>query len=72
MGNWKAVTRKRRKHPAIEKGSKIFADAVHAGDCKKAAAIAIWTALEVRPGVIMVGIEHANAFVMRRSDRRGL
>ncbi len=73
MGNWKAVPRKRRKHPAIDKSAQIYSDAMHANDFKSAAAIALWTALEVG-GVegIMNAMEDANSYIRRRSRRNGL
>ncbi len=73
MGNWKAVPRKRRKHPAIDVASLIFSYAMRRKDYKRAAAITLWCTLEVVGAEgIMQALEDANSAIRRRKYRKEL
>jgi len=73
MGNWKAVPRKKRNHPAILASAQPFSDALHNGDYEKAAKIVFKCALEVQGAKgLMNAMHNANSFWTRRKYRRGL
>ena len=68
--NYHAVPRKRRNHPAIEKSSQAFSDAIHNRDAELAAQIVFCCALEVG-GVksLMNASRDAYNFLRRNKDR---
>jgi len=71
--NWKAVPRKKRKHPAILRDGPLFSKAFHERDFEKASKIVFRTALEVM-GVkgILNAFHNANSFLKRQKYRKGL
>jgi hypothetical protein len=71
MGNWYAVVRKRRKHPAIDVASKLFSKYIQESNYKKCALITYWCALQVG-GVkgIMKALEHGINFIKRKELKK--
>jgi hypothetical protein len=68
-----AIPRKRRNHPAIRRGSKLFSKFMHAGDVEMAAKVAFATVLELHGTAIFVAaLDAANSCMRRRRYRRGL
>jgi hypothetical protein len=66
-------TRKKRDHPAIESGGQEFADAIHDGDYKKAAMIAVSTTLKVNGAEGLAGaFDKATSAFKRKKLRTGL
>ena len=71
--NYKAVPRKKRTHPAIERDEKAFGAALHAGDTEKAAKIVLGTVFDMLgvKGLKKV-LDRANNVWKRAKLRKGL
>lgn len=69
--NWKAVPRKRRKHPIIEETSEIFAKAIIEKDYDKAGITVVACALQVLgTDGLMQSLDNATNFYERLKRRR--
>jgi len=62
-----AYLRKKRKHPAITKTSKIFSEYLKNKDYENSARIVFWCVLQVM-GVdgFMMALDHANSVIRRK------
>ncbi len=68
-----AVPRKKRKSQAIEKSGKIFSEALHNKNYKKAALAVLWCVLvDFGKQGIMDALDYGNSFYERKELRRGL
>ena len=71
--NLYAIPRKKRKSQAIQKSEKIFSEALHNKDYKKASAAVFWCVLvDFAKQGIMDALDHGNSFYERKEFRRGL
>ena len=71
--NYKAVPRKKRTHPAIERDEKAFGEVLRAGDTEKAAKIVLGTVFEMFGVDFFKNVlDRANNMWKRAKLRQGL